>query len=81
LGNTFGKNGNVNRFRRAEMTNLATLTKKIVAAHIAKVDGMTGEELLDYVNQPVMPWEERNVNGPLMTVRRHAFARLESLTK
>jgi hypothetical protein len=63
------------------MTSFEKLRAKFIAAHNARIDRMTAEELLEFISQPLMPWEERNVNGPLMTAIRRATARLDVLTK
>jgi hypothetical protein len=62
------------------VTNFEKAKAKFLAAHDAKIDRMSPEELLEFISQPVMPWEARNVNGPLMTAIRRATVRLDALT-
>ena len=55
------------------------LKSKVIARAVADVDRMTGDELLAYVNRPLLKSEQRDGCATLF-VRAHAIRRLDRMT-
>jgi hypothetical protein len=60
---------------------MKNLRARIVASANARIDSMTAEELLEFIDRgPLSPSTRQEVSGPVMTAIRRAVARLDALT-